>query len=132
MKQIAADSPKIITRFVNAYNGCYKPLLLYITQPEEYEELTQLIRAALRESVPAFINYFQDDRFSEIPKEFEKYSKNVKRHHAQYMLTQVTWEKIICFRETEGLTLAPESQPTTSYAPCSSCLDDTIYIVLLT
>jgi hypothetical protein len=99
LKQIAADSPKIITRFVNACIGWvrYKPLLLYITQPEEYEERTQLIRAALRESVPAFINYFQDDRFSEIPKEFEKYSKNVKRHHAQYMLTQVTWEKIICF-----------------------------------
>ena len=99
LKQIAADSPKIITRFVNACIGWvrYKPLLLYITQPEEYEERTQLIRAALRESVPAFINHFQDDRFSEIPKEFEKYSKNVKRHHAQYMLTQVTWEKIICF-----------------------------------
>ena len=99
LKQITAESPKIITRFVNACIGWvrYKPLLVYITQPEEYAERMQFIRSALGESIPALVNYFQDDRFLDIPKEFEKYSKNVKRHHAQYVLTQSTWEKIVCF-----------------------------------
>lgn len=99
LKQITAESPKIITRFVNACIGWvrYKPLLVYITQPEEYAERMQFIRSALGESIPALVNYFQDDRFLDIPKEFEKYNKNVKRHHSQYVLTQSTWEKIVCF-----------------------------------
>ena len=99
LKHITADSSQIITRFINACIGWvrYKPLLMYITKPEEYEERTQLIRSALGESIPALTDYFHDDRFSAIPKEYEKYCKNVKKHYAQYVLIQDTWKKIICF-----------------------------------
>ena len=97
LKQITSESPKIITRFVNACIGWarYKPLLIYITKPKEYSERISHIRSELGESIPALVNYFQDDRFLEIPKEFEKHCKNVKRHHEQYLLTQNTWEKIM-------------------------------------
>jgi len=103
LKQITAESPRIVTRFVNACIGWvrYKPLLVYITQPEEYAERMQLIRRALEKSTPALVKYFRDDRFSDIPKEFEKYSKNVKKHYAQYVLTQNTWKKIIRFLAVE-------------------------------
>lgn len=99
LKEITAESSKIITRFVNACIGWvrYKPLLIYITQPEEYAERMQVIRSALSESIPSLVKYFQDDRFSVIPREFEKYCKNVKRHYAQYALTQSTWKQIVSF-----------------------------------
>jgi len=99
LKHITAESPKIVTRFVNACIGWvrYKPLLVYITQPEKYKEQTQSIRLALEKSIPALVDYFRDARFLDIPKEFEKYSKNVERHYAQYVLTQKTWEKIVRF-----------------------------------
>ena len=39
--------------------------------------------------------YFGDDRFYAILPELEKYAKNVKRHHHQFLLAQSTWQKII-------------------------------------
>ncbi len=97
LKKITADSPRIISRFVNACIGWvrYKPLLVYITHPEEYAERMRLIRLSLEKSIPPLMNYFRDDRFLNIPREFEKYSENVEKHYAQFVLTQNTWEKIV-------------------------------------
>lgn len=97
LKRITGDSPKVITRFVNACIGWvrYKPLLIYITKPEEYECQIHNMRSALAKTIPAFVDYFQEERFINIQKEFEKYCRNVKKHYMQYRLTQSTWEKIV-------------------------------------
>lgn len=96
-KRITGDSPKVITRFVNACIGWvrYKPLLIYITKPEEYECQIHNMRSALAKTIPAFVDYFQEERFINIQKEFEKYCRNVKKHYMQYRLAQSTWEKIV-------------------------------------
>ncbi|MGI6721878.1 MAG: hypothetical protein ACOX4I_04925 [Anaerovoracaceae bacterium] len=97
LRKITADSPRVITRFINACIGWvrYKPLLMLITDRENFGERTEYIRAALSESIPHLMDYFDDGRFAVIPREFEKYSKNVCRHHDQYLLTQRTWEKMM-------------------------------------
>lgn len=92
-----SSSPLVITRFVNACIGWvrYKPLLVYITNPNEYELKMQLIRSSLAETLPKLSEYFHDNRFLTISTEFEKYCKNVKKHNAQFLITQLTWKKII-------------------------------------
>ena len=97
LSAINANSPSIVTRFVNACIGWvrYKPLLIYITTPAEYEQKMSLIRAALAETLPKLAAYFNDNRFLKISDEFEKYSKNVKRHNEQFLTTQRTWRRIL-------------------------------------
>jgi len=94
---VRADSPAIVTRFVNACTGWvrYKPLLMYITAPDSYDAQTSSIREALSRTLPKMAGYFEDDRFFRISGEFEKYSANVGKHFDQYLQTQSAWEKIV-------------------------------------
>lgn len=94
---ITGDSPSVDTRFVEACIGWvrYKPLLVYITEPDAYERKMQSIRKALAATLPKLAEYFHDKRFLSISAEFEKYCKNVQKHDAQFLTAQRTWEKII-------------------------------------
>lgn len=97
LARITADSSLVTTRFVNACVGWvrYKPLLVYITQRDDYEAEMRTIRAALDHTVPVLASHFGDKRFLKVSAEFEKYCKNVNRHYARYLLAQETWEKIV-------------------------------------
>jgi len=96
LSAITADSAAVNLRFLNTCIGWvrYKPLLTYITAPEEYEQRMKLINSALEQTLPKLAEYFQDKRFFNIALEFNKYSKNVKRHYNQFALAQRTWERI--------------------------------------
>ena len=97
LRPITADTPQVNTRFVNACIGWvrYKPLFTYITQPDEYDQKIKDMRGALQQTVPLMSEHFHDSRFAAIPVEFEKYTKNVNRHYARYIMAQQTWSKII-------------------------------------
>ncbi|MGE4277870.1 MAG: hypothetical protein AB7E30_11945 [Lawsonibacter sp.] len=97
LSAITAGSPSVVTRFVHACIGWvrYKPLLIYITAPDEYERKMQLIRTALEKTLPKLAAYFHDERFLTISAEFEKYRKNVTRSHDQFLDSQQAWRKII-------------------------------------
>ncbi|MCH4239648.1 MAG: hypothetical protein LKF71_05220 [Oscillospiraceae bacterium] len=97
LSAITTDSANVNLRFLNACIGWvrYKPLLTYITTPEEYEQRMKWIKSALNQTLPKLAEYFQDKRFFNIAVEFDKYSKNVKRHYNQFVLAQHTWEKIM-------------------------------------
>lgn len=94
---ITADSAAVNSRFLNACIGWvrYKPLLTYITTPEEYERRMQSIKFALDQTLPRLAEYFQDKRFFNIAIEFNKYAKNAKKHHDQFLLAQHTWTKLV-------------------------------------
>ncbi|MEA4815030.1 MAG: hypothetical protein VB112_09005, partial [Oscillospiraceae bacterium] len=96
LSAITTDSAAVNVRFLGACIGWvrYKPLLTYITAPEEYEQKMMLIKSALDQTLPKLAEYFQDKRFFNIEVEFDKYSKNVKRHYNQFLLARRTWEKI--------------------------------------
>lgn len=97
LSAITTDSAAVNLRFLNACIGWvrYKPLLTYITAPEEYEQRMKLIKSALIQTLPNLVEYFQDKRFYNVVAEFDKYSKNVKRHYNQFASAQRTWERIM-------------------------------------
>ena len=99
LKYIRADSEPIVTRFYLACIGWirYKPLLLYITQPEQYEAKIDEMRAQLFATLPKVCAYFGCEDFMNIAKELERYHKNVKKHHQQFLETQQIWTRLCEF-----------------------------------
>lgn len=97
LKFIKADTEQITTRFYNACIGWirYKPLLLYITHPDQYEERIEEMRIKLNETLPKICTYFGKSEFINISAELEKYNKNVKKHYREFLETQRIWAKIM-------------------------------------
>lgn len=97
LKFIKADSEQITSRFYKACIGWirYKPLLLYITQPEQYEAKIEEMRKKLYQVLPKVCTYFGQPGFIKILSELEKYHKNVKKHYNEFLETQRIWAKIM-------------------------------------
>lgn len=97
LKFIKADNAQIITRFYNACIGWirYKPLLLYITEPDCYEQRVAEIREQLVATLPKICAYFKQPDFANVLTEFDKYNKNVKKHHCEFLETKAIWAKIM-------------------------------------
>ena len=97
MKFIKADTEQITTRFYKACIGWirYKPLLLYITQPDRYEEKIAQMREQLNETLPKICTYFGQPDFINVLGELEKYHKNVEKHYHVFLETQRIWAKIM-------------------------------------
>ncbi|NLV82775.1 MAG: hypothetical protein GXZ18_07245, partial [Synergistaceae bacterium] len=90
LKNIPANSEAIVNRFYSACIGWvrYKPLLIYITQQDHYEEKIEEMREQIAASLPSICNYFGRRDFMNISLELEKYNRNVKKHYQQYLKTQ--------------------------------------------
>ena len=97
LKFIQADKEQIIARFYKACIGWirYKPLLLYITQPDSYKEKIAEMRKKLEEALPKICDYFNDSNFNNILTELEEYDKNVEKHYHAFKETQLVWSKIM-------------------------------------
>ena len=97
LKFIKADTKQIITRFYKACIGWirYKPLLLYITQPDRYEEKIEEMREQLNETLPKICAYFGKPDFIRILAELEEYHRNVEKHYREFLETQRIWAKIM-------------------------------------
>lgn len=97
LKFIEADNEKIVFRFYKACIGWirYKPLLLFITQSDNYEQLIEEMREKLKETLPLICDYFQYPGFANILAELDKYDRNVKKHFCKFKETQLVWEKIM-------------------------------------
>ena len=97
LKFIKADTEQVTTRFYNACIGWirYKPLLLFITQPDSYEEKIKEMRAQLSETLPKICTYFGKPEFINVLAELDKYHINVKKHYDEFLETQRIWAKIM-------------------------------------
>ena len=97
LKFIKADNEQITTRFYKACIGWirYKPLLLYITQPDCYEEKIEKMWQQLNETLPQVCAYFEQPDFMNILPELKKYHENVKTHYREFLETQRIWAKIM-------------------------------------
>jgi len=73
----------------------YKPLLLYITQPDLYEGKIAKMREQLKKEIPKICKYFGNDDFENVLNEFEEYNKNVEKHYAEFLEIQSIWAKIM-------------------------------------
>ncbi len=94
---ITATSKTVVERFLSACIGWvrYKPLLAYIVRPAEYEEIMQEMHETLAGVLPGLASHFGNVRFMDIMGEFEKYRRNVKKHHRQFFMACHTWQKLI-------------------------------------
>lgn len=97
LKFISADNEQVITRFYRACLGWirYKPLLLYITQPDRYSEIIKEMQESLSISLPKVCEYFNHPEFMNIMVELKKYHKNVVKHHEEFLKVQEAWAKIM-------------------------------------
>jgi hypothetical protein len=97
LKYIQADTEQIVNRFYHACIGWirYKPLLLYITDRESYENKIEEMRERLSFILPKICAYFGKQDFMNISQELELYNKNVKKHYGQFLETQQIWAKIV-------------------------------------
>ena len=103
LKYITADDEAVVTRFYRACIGWirYKPLFLYITQRDGYEEKIRQMRENLKVTLPHICAYFGREDFMDIAIELDRYSRNVRTHYRQFIETQLAWEKIIVFLQKE-------------------------------
>lgn len=99
LKVIKADSGAITKRFLKASIGWvrYKPLLLYITQRENYEMEITKMKKNLSNVIPKVCDYFGSDEFKNILDELEFYHTHVEKHYKDFESTKVAWLKIISF-----------------------------------
>ena len=96
LKPILADNDQNITRFYKACVGWvrYKPLLLYITQRENYEQRIAQMKRSLAATLPAISAYFGRHEFMLIPRQLERYHRRVERHYQDFMELRRIWAKV--------------------------------------
>jgi hypothetical protein len=91
------NSPGVTKRFVNAALGWirYKPLLVYITQREDFLSIMQDMEKKLLATVPKLCKYFGTDELHQILKELDHYSKKVVQHFDEFTSTKAAWSKLM-------------------------------------
>lgn len=97
LEGVEGNTPSVIKRFIAATIGWirYKPLLVYITKPDDYEQSMKAIEAKLIFTIPKLSNYFGTTEFDEVIKEFRYYSRNVEKHYKEFVTTQSAWNKAL-------------------------------------
>jgi hypothetical protein len=99
LKALKADSGANTMRFLKASIGWirYKPLLLYITQRDNYEAEIIKMKENLSVVIPKVCNYFENDQFKNILEELEFYHVHVEQHYRDFENTKLAWQKVIKF-----------------------------------
>jgi hypothetical protein len=99
LQAMRTESSIVVKRFLQASIGWirYKPLLLYITNPEGYDTELQKIKANLARVIPRICAYFGNDKFQDIISELDFFASHVAEHHRDFENTKRTWIKIVEF-----------------------------------
>jgi hypothetical protein len=99
LKAIKSDSNVITKRFFKACIGWirYKPLLLYITDRDNYENEIIKMKENLSIVLPKICDYFGNDDFQDILNELEFYHTHVKDHYQDFENTKNAWIKIMTY-----------------------------------
>lgn len=96
LRKINIKEQNIKTRFLKATIGWikYKPLLLYITNRESYRAEINSMVQKLQEIVPKLNDIFNDNCFSALLEELEKYDRDVEKHYKDYIRTNEIWNTL--------------------------------------
>lgn len=97
LKSIQANRESIINRFYRACVGWvrYKPLLLRLTQPENYENRIEQMRTDLSVTLPKASRFFQKRSFLGILKELDQYHATVDQHAQQFQDVKAIWAHLM-------------------------------------
>lgn len=104
LKFIRTESTEIVNRFYCACIGWirYKPLLVYITNPERYENIIADMKIQLEYVLPKICNYFDRQEFMDISVELDKYHRNVKKHYREFTDAVAIWTKIMNYLKNKN------------------------------
>ena len=96
LKKINTSSSAVVTRFFKACVGWvrYKPLLLYITNRDQYDDKISEMRNHLSFTLPKMCQYFNKPEFMKVLDELDYYHRNVHKHYNQFIATQKIWSKL--------------------------------------
>ena len=94
LEKIDNSRDNIVKRFFSASRGWirYKPLLMYISDPNQYDENIKLVYEQLNDSIPGINKLFKNFDFTELIDNLKEYDKNVKVHYEQYQRTNAIWK----------------------------------------
>ena len=96
LKKIKATDEEVEQRFLKASRGWikYKPLLIYVTDPEHYKEKIKDNYEKLEKSIPEINKLFNTDVFDTLLTDLEDYDKNVKKNYNEFISTNEIWNKL--------------------------------------
>lgn len=96
LRKIKVYEEKVEQRFLKASRGWmkYKPLLVYITNNEEYKEKIKEVYIKLEKSIPELNKLFEENDFDVLMKDLIEYDKNVKKHYQEFIKTNEIWNKL--------------------------------------
>lgn len=97
LQAVDSNSTAIVKRFINATIGWirYKPLMVYITQREQYEEIIKTTHEKLELTIPKLCRYFKNNHFEDILPELAHYHKKVHKHFNAFEKTKIAWAKVM-------------------------------------
>jgi len=90
------ESMEVVNRFYRACLGWvrYKPLYMYITHRDEYEEIIENMKKNLKETLPQICSYFNMQEFNNILDELEKFDSQVENHFREFEKAKMLWQSI--------------------------------------
>lgn len=93
LRKIKSEEENIEIRFLRASKGWikYKPLLMYITDRENYKEKIKGVYEKLNSSIPKLNELFGDNEFDCLIDELKEYDNKVKKHYEEYLKTNEVW-----------------------------------------
>lgn len=91
------ESMEIVNRFYKACLGWvrYKPLYMYITHRDKYDEIINDMRENLQNTLPQICAYFNMAEFKQILDELEKFNREVENHFNEFEKAKSIWKKIV-------------------------------------
>ena len=96
LKKVTTEDNGISLRFKKTTTGWtkYKPLLYYIIDNDNYEDIIQDAEIKLKNSAEKISTAFENCDLTYLPNTLEEYDKNVKKHYQEYIDTNKVWNKI--------------------------------------
>jgi len=93
---VAENTKKIVARFYAACIGWvrYKPLLVFITQRESYDDTITMMKESFAKTLPMLCEFFDNPKFMNIARELEKFDNNVELHYKAFESTKKAWQKL--------------------------------------
>lgn len=97
LEPIDSISPVILKRFISVTIGWirYKPLMVYITNRDNYNDVMQKTIENLNATVDKLCIYFKTEDFKKIHGELKRYMRNVEKHFKEFEATKTAWRKLM-------------------------------------
>ncbi len=96
LRKIESDEDNIEQRFLKASIGWikYKPLLMYIENPETYRERIEKVQEKLEKGSEKINKLFENSDFTHLPEILRDYDEEVEEHYQEFIDTNAIWDKL--------------------------------------